>query len=54
VIGVHTPEFPFEKDVGNVRRAVKDMKDGLSDSRSITTMRYGGVSTTSIGRPSIS
>jgi len=26
VIGVHTPEFPFEKDVGNVRRAVKDMK----------------------------
>ena len=26
VIGVHTPEFPFEKDVENVRRAVKDMK----------------------------
>jgi len=26
VIGVHTPEFPFEKDIDNVRRAVKDMK----------------------------
>ena len=25
VIGVHTPEFPFERDVDNVRRAVKDM-----------------------------
>ena len=26
VIGVHTPEFDFEKNVANVRRAVKDMK----------------------------
>ncbi len=26
VIGVHTPEFRFEKDVDNVRRAAKDMK----------------------------
>ena len=25
VIGVHTPEFPFEKDVDNVRQAAKDM-----------------------------
>jgi thiol-disulfide isomerase/thioredoxin len=25
VIGVHSPEFDFEKDLGNVRRAVKDM-----------------------------
>ena len=25
VIGVHTPEFSFEHDAGNVRRAVKDM-----------------------------
>ena len=25
VIGVHTPEFPFEHDVGNVRRAIADM-----------------------------
>jgi hypothetical protein len=26
VVGVHTPEFPFEKDVENVRRAVKNMR----------------------------
>jgi thiol-disulfide isomerase/thioredoxin len=26
VIGVHTPEFPFERDLENVRRAVKDMR----------------------------
>ena len=26
VIGVHTPEFPFEHDVDNVRRAVRAMK----------------------------
>src|SRR5262249_6399231 len=25
VVGVHTPEFPFERDVANVRRAVADM-----------------------------
>jgi thiol-disulfide isomerase/thioredoxin len=25
VVGVHTPEFPFERDVDNVRQAVKDM-----------------------------
>ncbi len=26
IIGVHSPEFEFEKDVGNVREAVKDLK----------------------------
>ena len=26
VIGVHTPEFPFEQDVDNVRQAAKDMR----------------------------
>lgn len=26
VIGVHSPEFGFEKDVGNVERALKDMR----------------------------
>ena len=25
VVGVHTPEFPFEKDEANVRKAVKDL-----------------------------
>ena len=28
VIGVHTPEFAFERDVDNVRRAVSDLKIG--------------------------
>ena len=26
VVGVHTPEFPFERDVDNVGQAVKDMR----------------------------
>ena len=26
VIGAHTPEFPFEHDLENVRRAAKDMR----------------------------
>jgi Thioredoxin like C-terminal domain/AhpC/TSA family len=26
VVGVHTPEFPFEKDAENVRRAMRDMR----------------------------
>ncbi len=26
VVGVHTPEFPFERDIDNVRRASKDMR----------------------------
>jgi cytochrome c biogenesis protein CcdA/thiol-disulfide isomerase/thioredoxin len=28
VIGVHTPEFAFERDVDNVRRAISDLKIG--------------------------
>jgi thiol-disulfide isomerase/thioredoxin len=28
VIGIHTPEFPFERDVDNVRRAVEEMRVG--------------------------
>lgn len=28
VIGVHTPEFAFEKDIANVRRSAKDMNVG--------------------------
>jgi thiol-disulfide isomerase/thioredoxin len=30
VIGVHTPEFSFEHNIDNVRRAVKDMRLGYS------------------------
>jgi thiol-disulfide isomerase/thioredoxin len=26
VVGVHTPEFPFERDVDNVRQAVEAMR----------------------------
>jgi thiol-disulfide isomerase/thioredoxin len=26
VVGVHTPEFPFERDVENVRRAARDLR----------------------------
>jgi cytochrome c biogenesis protein CcdA/thiol-disulfide isomerase/thioredoxin len=28
VVGVHTPEFAFEKDTGNVQRALRDLKIG--------------------------
>ena len=28
VIGVHTPEFPFEREIGNVTAAVKEMRVG--------------------------
>jgi hypothetical protein len=28
VIGVHTPEFPLERDIGNVRRSLADMRVG--------------------------
>jgi thiol-disulfide isomerase/thioredoxin len=28
VVGVHTPEFPFERDVDNVREAAKEMRVG--------------------------
>jgi thiol-disulfide isomerase/thioredoxin len=29
VVGVHTPEFSFEKNVGNVRQAIKEMNVGF-------------------------
>ena len=31
VVGVHTPEFPFEHDVDNVRWAAQDMRRRVSD-----------------------
>jgi hypothetical protein len=33
VIGVHTPEFAFERKVSNLQAAVSDLKDRLSDRR---------------------
>jgi thiol-disulfide isomerase/thioredoxin len=32
LIGVHTPEFPFERDVDNVRRAVRDRQIRRTDA----------------------
>ena len=54
VIGVHTPEFGFEHNVENVRRAVTGHEGRATRSRSTTTMRYGMPSTTTTGRPSTS
>jgi thiol-disulfide isomerase/thioredoxin len=48
VIGVHTPEFPFEHEVDNVRRAVKSIRVDYR-SRSTTTTRYGVPSTITTG-----
>ena len=45
VVGVHTPEFPFERDVDNVRRAAADA-GRVSRSRSTATMPSGRPSTT--------
>ena len=49
VVGVHTPEFPFEQNVDNVRRAANDMNVSTR-SRSIPTTRSGAHSATGTGR----
>ena len=54
VIGVHAPEFAFEKNIDNVRKAVADLDDRPIPSPSTTTMRSGAPSTTSTGRRIIS
>jgi thiol-disulfide isomerase/thioredoxin len=44
VIGVHTPEFSSEHQIGRVRRATKER--GIDDpSRSTTTTQFGAPST---------
>ena len=48
VVGVHTPEFPFETEVDNVRRAVRDCASATR-SRSTATTGSGGPSTTTTG-----
>jgi len=40
IIGVHTPEFQFEHDIGNVRAAVKKMASGTRLCWTTTT-RHG-------------
>ena len=54
VVGAHTPEFAFERELPNVRRAVQDPCKSSTRSRLIPTMRYGGRSTTTTGRHSTS
>ncbi len=53
VIGVHTPEFGFERDPGNVRRALKDLGIHYPVATD-NDYRICRRSTTSTGRPSIS
>ena len=50
VIGVHAPEFAFEKDIDNVAQGRRRIGRRISRWRSTTTMRSGGASTTSTGR----
>jgi len=52
VIGVHTPEFPFEKNVANITGALEQMNVGFR-SPSTATTKYGTRSTTTTGRRSI-
>jgi thiol-disulfide isomerase/thioredoxin len=53
VIGVHSPEFEFEKSIANVRRAVRD-RGSTIPSRSIASMRCGAHSGTNTGQLCIS
>ena len=41
MVGVHTPEFPFERDVDNVRRAVEEMSVALPGRARQPTTRSG-------------
>ena len=50
VIGVHAPEFAFEKDLRNVQRAFEDLERRRIPSPSTTTTRSGARSRTSTGR----
>jgi thiol-disulfide isomerase/thioredoxin len=57
VIGVHAPEFAFEKDGNNVRRAVEEMRvdyQSITRSQWTMSMSYGKLSETNIGRRCIS
>ena len=49
MIGVHSPEFAFEKNVGNVRRRSTRSRRSPIRSRSTTTSRSGAPSTTGTG-----
>ena len=51
IVGVHTPEFDFEHDAGNVRDAIARSGSATRSSRTTTT-RPGTPRATSTGRPS--
>lgn len=53
VVGVHTPEFSFEHEADNVRRAMGSATSNIR-SPSITTSKSGGPSRTITGLLSIS
>ena len=50
VIGVHAPEFAFEKNIDNVEGGRRPISGSAIRSRSTTTTRSGAPSTTSTGR----
>ena len=54
VVGVHTPEFAFEHQIGLVEQAVGEPERSTTRSPSTTTTRSGTPSTTTTGRPSTS
>ena len=54
VVGVHTPEFPFERDLDNVRAGRAGHAGRAIRSRSTTTTPSGTRSPTTTGRPSTS
>ena len=54
VVGVHTPEFPFERDVDNVRRAAKDMDVEYPIALDSDYAVWRRVRATTTGRPSTS
>ena len=52
IVGVHTPEFPFERDAGNVARRDRPERDRLSGRPGQRATRPGTPTATSTGRPS--
>jgi thiol-disulfide isomerase/thioredoxin len=57
VIGVHTPEFAFERNVENVSRAVREMRRsrGLNRARHVTIRpsRWAPETHRSVARPGV-
>jgi cytochrome c biogenesis protein CcdA/thiol-disulfide isomerase/thioredoxin len=53
IVGVHTPEFPFEREAGNVENAIAETGSAIRSPRT-TNRRPGTPTATSTGRPSTS